>query len=62
VAIKGLIKDHPVSEVCISQCRLISAMIRPWARDEGHNHLGGVSQIVGNNISVGRRTFSIVEG
>lgn len=62
VAMKGFIKDQPVSEVRISQCRLTSAIMSPWVRDEGHSHLGGVSQIVGNSISVGRSTFSIVGG
>lgn len=37
-------------------------MIRPWAREDGHSHLGGASQIVGNSISVGRSTFSIARG
>jgi len=62
VAISGLISDQPVSELFINQWRLISAMIRLWPRDEGHNHLGRDSQIVGNSIRVGRRTFSIGEG
>ena len=62
MAIRGFIRDHPVSEVCISQCRLTKAITRPWARDDGHSHLGGVSQIVGNNMRVGRSTFSIEGG
>lgn len=62
VAIKGFIKDHPVSDVCINQCRLTRAMMRLWARDEGQTHFGGVSQIVGNSKNVGRSTFSIVGG
>ena len=37
-------------------------MMSPWAREEGHTHLGGVSQIVGKSMSVGRRIFSIVGG
>ena len=41
---------------------LINAIISPWAREEGHSHLGGVSQIVGKSISVGRRIFNIVGG
>ena len=62
VAMSGFMSDHPVSDVCISQCRLTKAIIRPWAREDGHSHLGGASQIVGNSISVGRSTFSIVRG
>jgi len=62
VAMRGFIKDHPVSEACISQCRLIKAIIRPWAREEGHSHFGGASQMVGKSMSVGRRIFSIVGG
>lgn len=62
VAMSGFMRDHPVSDECISQCRLTRAMIRPWAREEGHSHLGGASQIVGNSISVGRSTFSIARG
>ena len=62
MAMSGFIRDQPVSEVCISQCRLTSEMTSPWARDDGHSHLGGVSQIVGKSMSVGRSTFSIVGG
>jgi len=61
-AISGFMKDHPVSEEWVSQCRLTRAMIRLCVRDVGHSHLGGASQIVGNNIIVGRRIFSIVGG
>jgi len=59
---KGLIKDHPVSEVCVSQWKLATAIVRLWARDEGHSHLGGANQIRGNSISVGIRIFSIGAG
>jgi len=62
VAISGFIRDQPVSEAWNSQWRLIKAIMSPWVRDEGHSHFGGVSQIVGNSISVGRRIFSIVRG
>lgn len=36
--------------------------MRLWARDDGHSHLGGASQMRGNSMSVGRRIFSIVVG
>lgn len=62
VAIRGFIKDHPVSEVWVSQWKLARAIIRLCARGAGHTHLGGASQIKGNIISVGRRIFNIVEG
>ena len=62
VAIRGLVRDQPVSEVRASQWRLITARVILWARDEGHNHLGGVSQTSGSNVSVGIRIFSIVRG
>ena len=61
VAIRGFVKDQPVSEVRVSQWRLVTAITRVWAREEVHTHLGGVSQIKGNNVSVGIRIFSIVE-
>jgi len=62
VAMSGFMKDHPVSEGWVSQWMLINAIISPWAREEGHNHLGEVSQIVGKSMSVGRRIFNIVGG
>jgi len=35
-------------------------MIRLWEVVVAHSHFLGVSQVVGNNIKVGIRTFSIV--
>lgn len=51
---------HPVSDVHLSHVRLTRAMVRLWAVVAVHNHLEGVSQIVGNNMIVGTNTFSIV--
>lgn len=52
---------HPASEVQVNHERLIKAIRRPWAVVAVHNHLGEVSQIVGNIMIVGIKTFSIVE-
>lgn len=62
VAMRGLSSDHPVSELCASQWKLTKAIVRLWASDAGHSHLGGVIQIKGNSMSVGIRIFSIVIG
>ena len=62
VARRGIRRDQPVSEVWGSQCRETRAITRLCARDEGHTHLGGVSQIRGNRRRVGVSTFSIVGG
>ena len=53
---------QPVSEFHLSQFRLIRAIKRLWAVVAVHNHLGEISQIVGNSMIVGSRTFSIVVG
>lgn len=53
---------HAVSDVQLSQLKLSSAIIRLWDTVAVHSHFCGVSQIVGNNIKVGIRIFSIVEG
>lgn len=60
VAMYGFRVDHPVSDVLINQERLANAIVRLWAREAGQSHLCGVSQIIGNSISVGMRIFSIV--
>lgn len=50
---------QPVSEGHFIHCRLKKAIIRLWARADGHSHLGGANQIVGISIIVGMRIFSI---
>lgn len=54
--------SHPVSEAFFSQKRLIRAIRRLWVREVVQSHFLGVNQTVGNSISVGIRTFNIVEG
>lgn len=54
--------DHPVSDVHLNQVRLMRAINRLCAVVVDHNHLGDDNQIVGNSITVGISTFSIVEG
>ena len=53
---------HPVSDVHLSQVRLMRAIERPWVVVVVHNHLEGTSQIVGNSMIVGINTFSIAGG
>lgn len=60
VATYRLSSVQPVSDMFLSQDRLMSAMIRLCARVVGHSHLAGVSQVVGTSISVGTKIFSIV--
>lgn len=62
VAMYKLSSDHPVSDMFFSQDKLISAIIRLWAKVVGHSHLAGTSQVVGTSISVGIRIFSIATG
>lgn len=52
---------HPVSDVHFNHVRLMRAIRRLCAVVVVHSHLGEVNQIVGNNITVGINTFSIVE-
>lgn len=53
---------HPVSEVFFNQVKLAVAISRLWRRLEGHNHLLGVSHVVGIISRVGMRIISIVGG
>ena len=53
---------QPVSDKFSSQVRLARAMRRLWVRVIDHNHLAGVSHVVGKSINVGIRIFSIEEG
>lgn len=62
VAIYRLRVVQPVSERFFSQVRLNNAIVRLCIRAVGQSHLGGTSQIVGINIRVGMRIFSIVVG
>lgn len=62
VAMYGLRQCQPVSEKFLSSVRLIKATIRLWRRVVDHSSLIGVSQMVGINIRVGIRIFSIVVG
>lgn len=59
VAMYRLRVDHPSSDEFFNQLKLARAIIRLWAKVVGHNHLGGVSQVVGTSISVGSKIFSI---
>jgi len=59
VAMRGFIRDQPVSDVCMSQCKLASAIMRLWPKEDVQTHLKGVSQIVGKSMRVGIRIFSI---
>lgn len=52
---------QPLSDVHLSQVRLIRAIERLWLVVAVHNHLEGTSQIVGNSMIVGTNTFSIAE-
>lgn len=62
VAINELRADQPTSDRQPSQVRAASAIIRLWPRVVGQSHLAGTSQVVGNSMSVGISTFSIVAG
>ena len=62
VAIYAFIADHPVSVGVLNQARLARAIIRLWVRVVDQSWLGGESQMVGINIIVGKRIFSIAEG
>lgn len=62
VAMYGLRLAHPVSARFFSHERLATAMTRLCRSVVGHNHLAGVSHVVGTSMSVGIKIFSIVEG
>ena len=55
-------EEAPVSASFFIQVRLNVAITRLFSRAEDHNHLAGISQVVGISIIVGRRIFSIVGG
>lgn len=61
VPISVLRVDHPISEGHLNHNRLRKAIVRLWVSADDHNHLAGVSQIVGMSIIVGVRIISIVE-
>lgn len=46
----------------LNHCKLRVAIVRLWINVEGHSCFGLHSVIVGNNIIVGSRIFSIVKG
>lgn len=62
VAMWGLKKAQPVSEGCLSQDRLIRAIIKLCVSVVGQSHLAGTRLAVGRSIRVGMRIFSIAGG
>lgn len=51
-----------MSHGLLSQEKLVTAIVRLWARVAGQRSLAGVSHTVGTSIIVGIKTFNIVGG
>lgn len=51
-----------MSQDFFSSIKLSAAIRRPWVVVACQNHLVGENHTVGSSISVGKKTFSIVEG